>query len=195
MAHRAREMGNHIRQILQPALLGVTLLGAFWLGSVAAENAAVQGLLVSGGYLGVFLFSIINGFNVFVPIVTASFVPALSAAGLDTFFLILVISLGMTIADSVSFFLARAGRKQVSEKGIRIARSFAAAEEKRHWVPLSILFAWSFVVPLPNELVLVPIGLLGYRAYKVIPIIAVGNLTFNSVIGFGLIDLFAIFGT
>ena len=187
-------MEKRTRALVRLALLGATLLGAFWLGSIATENVAVQSLLATGGYLGVFLFSIINGFNVFVPIITASFIPALSIAGLEPFFLILVITAGMTIADSVAFFLARAGRAHISESGSSVARSILVADEKRHWAPLAILAAWAFAAPLPNEIVLVPLGLLGYRTYKVLPIVAAGNLAFNTVIGLGLIDLFAFFG-
>lgn len=179
--------------VIRFALLGVTLAGALWLGTIAAENEAVQNLLATGGYVGVFLFSLINGFNILIPIVTPSFVPALAAAGLDPYLSILVMTAGMTIADSVAFFLARAGRAHISTTVIRLTDSLVAVGEHRHWLPLAILFVWAFAMPLPNELMVIPLGLLGYRAYRVLPIVAVGNLVFNAAIGLGLVHLPALF--
>lgn len=74
-------MGKRVLYALRLLLLSLTLFGALWLGSVASENITVQQLIISGGYIGVFLFSFINGFNVVVPIIAASFIPALSEAG------------------------------------------------------------------------------------------------------------------
>src|SRR3989344_2408336 len=93
--------------VIRLLLLLATLGGAFWLGSVANENSAVQNFITSGGYVGVFIFSIVNGFNVIIPVVTASFIPALTAAGLNLYALVIVISLGMSIADCVAYFVAR----------------------------------------------------------------------------------------
>jgi len=182
-------MEKHRASILRLALLATTLAGAFWLGTIAAENDAVQNLLATGGYLGVFLFSLINGFNVFIPIVTPSFVPALTAAGLDPYFTIFIMACGMTIADSIAYFLARAGRAHVSPSVIRVTDSLVAVGEHRHWLPLAILMAWVCAMPLPNELIVIPLGLLGYRAYRVLPIVALGNLGFNAIIGLGLVNL------
>lgn len=186
-------MHKRVGSVFRLFVLAAMLIAALWLGSVASENAAVQELLTAGGYLGVFLFSLINGFNVFVPIVTASFVPALSAAGLDAGGVIFVMTLGMTAADSAVFFMARAGRTHISKEARHVADSLVLAGERRHWLPLAILALWAFAAPLPNEVILVPLGLLGYRAYRVLPLIAAGNMAFNLVIGFGFIDLAAFF--
>lgn len=180
--------------VVRLILLAATLAGAFWLGSVANENAAVQNLITGGGYIGVFIFSIINGFNVFVPIVTASFIPALTAAGLNVYVLIAVIASGMTIADCIVYFLARAGHAHLSGMGLQMERSMETAEKRRHSLPLWILALWSFIVPLPNELVVVPLGLLGYPPQHVLPITLVGNFAFVAMVAFGFLDLFSILG-
>lgn len=187
-------MEKHLGSALRLVVLAATLAGAFWLGTIAAENEAVQNLLATGGYLGAFLFSFINGFNVLIPIVTPSFVPALTAAGLDPYLTIFIMAVGMTIADSIVFFLARVGRAHISSSIVRVTDSLVAVGETRHWLPLVILFAWVSAMPLPNELVVIPLGLLGYQAYRVLPIVAVGNLAFNAIIGLGLVNISGLIG-
>lgn len=179
-------------RLVRLGLLATTLAGALWLGSVAAQNEAVKGLILQGGYLGVFLFSIINGFNVIVPMVTPSFVPALSASGLNPVILILVMTAGMTIADSAAYVLGRLGRAHIGGAE-RVARTLAQAEERRHSLPLFILFLWAAVVPFPTEVVAVPIGLLGYRAHLVLPVIAAGTLVFNALVGLGFVNVVSLF--
>lgn len=181
-------------KITKIVLLALTLGGAFWLGSIAHDNAAVQNLIVSGGYIGIFIFSIINGFNVIVPIVTASFIPALTTAGLNLYALIIVIALGMSIADCVAYFVSRAGHVHLTGMGLRIERFLETEEKKRHSLPLWVLALWSFIVPLPNELVVVPLGLLGYPPRHVLPITLIGNLGFVALIGLGFVDLFSMLG-
>ena len=176
-------------RIARLTALVATLSGALWLGSLAAENEAVSGLILQGGYLGVFLFSIINGFNVIVPMVTASFVPALTESGLNPTILILVMSSGMMIADSTAYFLGRLGHEHLSERTDRMTRSLVRAGERRHSLPLFMLWIWTAFVPLPTEIVAVPVGLMGYRARHVIPILMLGTLTFNSLVGFGVVSV------
>lgn len=175
-------------------LLAATLAGAFWLGSAANDNPAIQNLVTSGGYIGVLIFSVINGFNVIVPIVTPSFLPALTAAGMDFYALIAIMATGMTIADMMAYFLARAGHAHFSGMGLKIERFLETEEKKRHSLPLWILGLWAFIMPLPNELIVVPLGLLGYPPKHVIPIAAAGNLAFVALVGYGFSDLFSVFG-
>ena len=177
--------------VIRLILLAATLGAAFWLGALAQNNPAIQNLITSGGYLGVLIFSIINGFNVVIPVVTPSFIPALVAAGLDFYVLIVVMAIGMTIADSIAYLLARAGHAHFSGMGMRIERWLETEEKKRHSLPLWILGFWAFIVPLPNELVVVPLGLLGYPPRHVIPVTIAGNLAFVALVAYGFNDLFS----
>jgi membrane protein YqaA with SNARE-associated domain len=182
-------------RFLKLIVLAATFVGALWLAIFVQGHPVLQSTLLSGGYVGIFLFSFINGFNVLVPVVTATFVPALSGAGLDPYILVAFISLGMTLADSVAFFLARAGRVHLSRIEGRVMRTLFAVEEREHWLPLVILAFWSIVVPVPSELVLIPLGLLGYSARQVLPIVLVGNIIFNSAVAFWAFSVLTMIGS
>ena len=56
--------------------------------------------------------------------------------------------------------------------------------------PLAALFVFICIVPLPNELLLIPLGLLGYRIVHVAPVIFIGNITFTLLYAKGLLELF-----
>lgn len=98
-------------------------------------------------------------------------------------------SVAMTLADSVAYFLARVGRVHLTEKQSSVIQHVERAEEKRHWLPLAILAVWSVMIPLPNEVLLIPLGFLGYGAHRVLPIVFVGNVVFNTLVGYGLYGL------
>ena len=173
-------------------LLAAALLGALWVGFVVRESPVIQAFLLGGGYVGVFFFSIVNGFNVFVPIVTASFVPALVGAGLNVSIVVALIALGTTIADCATFFLARAGRVHLSASENKLMKFLFAAEERRHWLPLLILALWATIVPIPSEVILIPLGLLGFPSRHVVPILFIGNLLFSGLIAFGALGILAV---
>ena len=181
---------RYARLLFSLLFLVLTLAGAFWLAAIAIESPRVPGLLAAGGYFGVFVFSFINGCIIFVPIVTASFVPALVASGLEVLPLILIITLGMTLADSVAFFLGRLGRAQVLASNGRLASFLATAGAKHSWLPLVVVALWAAFVPLANEVILFPVGLLGYRAHQVIPMLVLGSLTLNTLFSLGFLGIF-----
>lgn len=188
-------MRKRTKYVVRLILLAVTLGFAFWLGSVASESQMVQELVQSGGYLGVLLFAFVNGFNVLIPVVTASFIPALTEAGLDPYVLVAVMTLGMTLADTTVFLLARAGRMRLPEKENGITRTVRTAERLRHWLPLTLVGLWAAVVPLPNELILIPLGFMGYHVRHVLPVVFIGNSVFTTLVGLGFVNLFSILGT
>ncbi len=101
----------------------------------------------------------------------------------------------MTMADSVAFFIAKFGGNIITEpkeKGL-LAR-LMKLKEKYDATPLIVLFFWSIFAPLPNEVILIPMGVMNYRVRYILPIILVGNFIFNLGTGLGLISLFQLIG-
>lgn len=165
------------------------LATVIYVGFLAQTNGYLQELAAQGGYVSVFLLALVNGFNVFVPFVTTSFVPTWTAAGLSFPVLILLITIGMTIADSISFFFGRLGRAVLSySQGSVLARLSAWREKNTKW-PLVATFFWVSFVPFPNEVIAIPMGLLKYRAIHVLPIMFAGNICFNVLTAIGFLNV------
>jgi len=184
-------MSNFFKIVLRIAgLIGVIVL-AFYLAYLASENEVIQEMVASYGYTGIFFVAIISGFNLLVPIPAASLIPLFIESGFSFWPSILVISLGMTTADTIAFILARAGKLIVTESfGKRIFERFSSLREKYYRSPLVFLLFWAAFAPLPNEILLVPAAFLGYSFKHVIPVVFVGNFIFNILFAKGLLNFF-----
>lgn len=99
----------------------------------------------------------------------------------------------MTMADSVAFLIAKFGGNLTVPKGNGLLHKLTKLKEKYDATPLIVLFLWSIFAPLPNEVILIPMGVMGYRTRHILPIILLGNFIFNLGTGFGLIELFQLF--
>lgn len=170
-------------------LLGIILL-AFWLGKTAQESEFLKHLVSRFGYLGLFLASVGSGFNVVVPLPVVSFLPLFLEAGLNFFIIILVIALGTTLADSVAYLIGSTSRQIVDLHANQILKWLEGFRVKHHRLFQLVLFVFAALAPVPNEVLLVPLGLTGYKKIEIIPIVLAGNIVFNLLYGFGVTSLF-----
>lgn len=176
---------------LQIAALIAVIAGALYLARIASHNEVIQEIISTYGYIGIFFLALISGFNLVVPIPAISFLPLFIESGLSFWPTILIIALGMTAADFISYVLVRAGRDIVSESwGNKIFEKFDALREKYERYPLAILFIFASVVPLPNEILLVPATFWGYSWKQLLPVVLAGNLIFNILFAKGLMNVF-----
>ncbi len=186
------------KKIFKIVIQGLSLIAvigiALYFAHLARGNENIKELVGDYGYIGIFVVSLISGFNFVVPIPAISFLPLFLESGLNYWTTIVIISLGMTVADSFAYFLGNLGTKIVSstfseklEKRIRIIH------EKYSWAPLVILFLFAAVMPLPNEVLLIPFAFLNYRFIYIIPIVFAGNFVFNFLFSKGIINIFNIF--
>ena len=172
-------------------LLGV-IGAAFYLARMASGNEVIQELVASYGYVGIFFIALLSGFNIVVPIPAASFTPLFIESGLSFFPTVLIIALGMTAADGLTFYLARAGKGIISESwGEKFFDKFWSLPEKYYRYPLAVLFIFAASIPLPNELLLIPMAFFfRYGLKELIPVVLAGNLIFNILFAKGLLNIF-----
>jgi len=163
---------------------------AIWASWIIRDNEFVSGLINKFGYAGIFLVAVVSGFNLVVPIPTVSFFPVFLASGLNSFVLIMVISGGMALADFVGFLLGKTGRRiALSALERRVVNKFEKVKERLNWSPTLALFLFSSFVPLPNEIVVVPMGFLGYKPISIFPPLFFGHMIFNSLYAFGAVNI------
>jgi membrane protein YqaA with SNARE-associated domain len=178
---------------LAPRVLAVVAVGVLlvWANVVAAENVCVLDFVREFGYGGLFLAAAVSGFNLLVPIPVVGFFPLLMDAGLDPVLAVLVIGAGMTVGDMVGYVLGRAGRKLVEKP--QWLRRLESVRERRRVAPYLILFFYAGFAPLPNELIVIPMALIGCRWYGVLGAALGGNLIFNSLAAAGFHGAFSAF--
>lgn len=96
----------------------------------------------------------------------------------------------MTLGDFFGYMIGASGNNLLSSESRATAR-LAAIQEKRPYLIPIILFFYAGFAPAPNELVVIPAGLLRVKVgYVMIPVL-LGNILFNSLIASGLVSLFS----
>lgn len=176
---------------IKVAAVAAAIAIIIWANQVAVENERILEAIRRFGYVGLFVVAAISGFNLLIPIPAISLFPLLLEAGLQPVPSVLVIAAGMTVGDMVGYLLGRVGRKLV-EKPQWIAR-MERVQERHRLAPYVLLFFWAAFAPLPNELIVIPMALIGCRAIGVVGAALAGNLIFNSLAAAGFQGVFAIF--
>jgi membrane protein YqaA with SNARE-associated domain len=179
------------------ALQGLLLLGfiavALYVAIAARESEAIRHFISQYGYGGIFFVALFSGFNLAVPIPAAAFMPLFLESGLAFWPTVILITIGVTVADLIAFFVGHFGRHAVMHTfQIRILSKLETFRERYQWLPFVILFLFAAFAPLPNEILLVPFGFLGYRARSIFFVTLSGNFVFNTLYALGFINIFEI---
>lgn len=169
------------------ALIGVVAL-VFWVNESVASNLEVTDAVRRFGYPGLFVIAAISGFNLLVPIPIIAFFPFLMDAGLAPVPAVAVIAAGMTVGDMVGYLLGRLGRKLVEKP--HWMRRMERVQERHRLAPYVLLFFWASFAPLPNEVIVIPMALIGCRWLGVLLAALGGNIIFNSLAAAGFEGLF-----
>jgi membrane protein YqaA with SNARE-associated domain len=171
-------------------VVGIIVL-AFYLAYIVRNNVLIQDIIRSYGYLGVFVVAMISGFNLAVPIPVIAFLPLFLESGLEFWTTLLLAAVGTTIADTLAFVIGGAGRHIISPSmGNKLIKKLEKIRERYQWAPLGVLFIFAMVAPFPNEILLLPLGFLGYRIIQIMPIVFVGNFIFNLLYALGATSIF-----
>ena len=122
------------------------------------------------GYLGAFVASVLGNATIILPAPYSLFIFILGAC-LDPLLLGLVSGLGAAIGELTGYALGMAARKAVS--GERLAKLERAKKllEKPAFLVVLLLAA----TPLPDDVVSVPLGLVGYPLWKAFPAFFLGK--------------------
>lgn len=168
---------------------------AFYLAYLSQGNEVVQNAISQYGYAGIFVVAFVSGFNLVVPLPAIAFMPLFLEAGLNFWITITIITVGITCADSIAYIIGGVGHKMLLEQKKythekSLFQKLLRIKKKHRYAPLVVLFVYSIIAPLPNELMVIPMGLLGYRYMQIFPIVLVGNFIFNIIYATGVESLF-----
>ena len=95
--------------------------------------------------------------------------------------------LGMSIGDSLFFFLSRkAGDVMNLSKNRTYQRIFAYISRLPHWGVYLFTYLYASFAPFPNDILMVVLGVLRFRYSRIIPIIIIGNITLLTLVAAGI---------
>lgn len=188
------------KYIFQLVALVAIFIGAFLLVRIMEANQAIQQFIAQLGYLGVLVVSFISGLNLIVPIPAVAFVPLFIGAGLNMWAVFLVMTIGMTAADSVAYLVGMTGRRLANEVAPALTRSSRGRQNhylakidairKRFYVaPLLILFLYAAFIPFPNEILVIPLAFMGYSLKHMLFPLFFGSAILNAWSGFLVLNI------
>lgn len=122
------------------------------------------------GYAGAFTISIFGNFTVFFPVPYVLTIYAFGAT-LNPIILGLVCGAGSTVGEFSAYLIGRGGRRVIDERyGERLETAKLLVQ--RYGMAIIFLFA---VLPLPDDLILIPLGMLRYSLKKAMTAMFVGK--------------------
>ena len=168
-------------------------LGALFLANYIASNSTAQSIVEQFGYLGILVISIISGLNLFVPIPAPFFVPAFTAAGYPLWGIIVTIVIGTTIADSIGYLIGLLGKRVTENSHPKMLVFLQKIEKRYHVLILPVVFFYAALSPFPNEIIMIPLAMMGCRYWKIIVPFVLGTVVYVTALSYGAQNIFELF--
>lgn len=169
---------KHVKRLLAFLLILLFLVGwgifLFFVGPVTIVNW----IGVEQGYLVAFLVAAFGGVSALTATSYFTTIITLALGGLNPLLLGLLGGLGVTIGDTIFFFLGINGRFLLLEFWEKRVEAFSAWLKRRPgwFVPL-LIYLYAGFSPFPNEFMTISAGLAGVRYRRILPPLLLGNIT------------------
>ncbi len=166
-------------KILFFGLVTVFLVLTIWFASIEPEGVLKE-LVLRYGYLSFLGVAFLGGLNFAFPSLHLAFIVPLLSAGLDFWILVMLGAVGSTLADGIGYVLGRSGEesfgvlRRVGDWG----KKFVAKHPRLTPV---IIVGWASFVPMPNEIFVIPAGVIRYGFWRTISFTFLGNIVFNLI--------------
>lgn len=135
------------------------------------------------GYLLVFLAAFFGGLSTFVAFPYYLIVFTLGAGGLNPIILGLAAGLGVSLGDSTSYMVGYQGRHILPSNLQAYFQKFCQwCLIHPPWLVSTIVFMYGVIVPFPNDLIVIPLGLARYPFLRLLIPLGLGNVVFNIIV-------------
>lgn len=143
----------------------------------------IEAIGVENGYVLGFLVAAIGGVSTVTSFTYYTIVTILAAGGLNPFLLGVIMGSGVTVGDTIFFYLGKTGRHTVTHRfQDHIDDALDWAYKQRLSVVHSLVFIWAAFTPLPNDILTVSAGVGRFKARNIIPFLLLGNIVFTTLL-------------
>jgi membrane protein YqaA with SNARE-associated domain len=126
-----------------------------------------------------------GGISIMFPIPYYLLVFTFAAGGGNPILLGIFAGIGLAVGDSTSYLFGYHGGKLIPKLYQKMSRKITKKiMSSPEWARNLILFTWGAVTPFPNDILIVPLGLMRYPYKKTIIPIGLGNIVFNTAVAF-----------
>jgi hypothetical protein len=140
---------------------------------------------IENSYLATFLIVAIGGLSSVTSGAFYAAVATFSAGGAIPWLLGLVGGVGIAIGDSIIFWLISYGVKDIRtswKNKVEKIRSYV--DRSPNYVVYGGLFIILGLTPIPNDLVLFALVVLGFEYFKILPILLVSGITITTIVAY-----------
>lgn len=170
--------------------IAIIIAGSFALSTHVASDTYAQSLVESYGSLSVFILSFIAGLNLFLPVPAATFVPVFTAGGMSLVSIIVLLIAGTMTANLLAFAIGHYGHALTrSQHSPLQQRVVAFYREHQEYLPYFI-FCFTAFIPLPDEVFLIPLALIGVKLRAVIVPLFLGTIVYQTLAALGFDNIF-----
>ena len=174
-------------------ILGGGLAASFFLSQYVANSDASQSLIQEFGHIGIIVVSFIAGLNLFIPIPAATFVPVFTAGGISLPEIIVLLVVGTMAANLLSYFLGVYGGKITNTHYPELQKKLIGLyQKKKEWL-VYLVFLFTALMPLPDEVFLIPLGIVGVKLRQFIIPLVLGTICYQTLAAFGVHNIFKYF--
>ena len=152
-----------LKQTFRILFIGLLFVVSFRIAFMIQGNGQAQNVVESLGVIGIIALSFLGSINIFVPFSVFPFLPIFIVSGIATPLIILGIVIGTTIGDTVTYIFGTLGKRYIASSKNRVVSFFVNCCHERRRLAELIVFLYSAFLPLPNGILLLPLGALGFK--------------------------------
>lgn len=139
-------------------------------------------------FIILFVSAFIGGTSILIPFPHYLFTISFGAAGINPLLLGLSAASGTILGDSISYLMGKLGSKIFikEKKREKFFTKILSYLNNKHPVVLPVaLFVYASIAPLPDDLIMIPAGIINYPYRKLVIPIFLGKIIFNTVLALG----------
>lgn len=176
-------MKRNRQTYLVVAAIVLFLIGWSVLLLYISPQEIVDQLGADNSLLVAFLVSTFGGLSSFTSASYYAMLTTFSSGGVDTILLGISAGTGLTISDSLVYYLGTRGHDILSENLQKKADKLSAWINEQHEHIVQIFaYVYTGLTPLPNDLLTGSLGLAEYSYRRLLPALLLGNITLSILI-------------
>ena len=174
-------MRRFVNPLMKAGIAVAIFIVAVLVAGSLTESQTVQALMERFGYFGILLVGMVTGFNILVPVPGSAFTPLFLSGGFPFVGIMIALSIGTTIADFVGFTVGKMSRSYVEKQHTFWYEKLREFSDRFRWLVLPFVFFYAAFAPIPNEVILIPLGLLGFKIRMLVVPLLLGTVVHHSV--------------
>ena len=149
-----------------------------------SPETIIEYLGVENAYLFIGVLAFLGGVTTFSGIPYHVVLVSLALGGLDPFILGGVTAFAVMAGDATSYYLGTQSRALLSKRMNEWLESLKTLYTNYPRLLPAVFFGYGCLIPFSNDVITIPMGMLGYPFWKVIIPLGLGNLIFNTTLAF-----------